>query len=79
MMTALSMAIQGAVHTGACIAVPRAVAEAAVRLGDLFRTPRSAREYCLHDGEGRPLGVIRGAAGRPAVGRYAPTVYLRRR
>lgn len=77
-MTALSLAIQGAVHTGSCLAVPRALAEAALRLGDVFRSARGAKEYCLHDREGRPLGVIRRAAGRPAVGRFAPTVYLSR-
>ena len=77
-MTALSVALTGAVHTGACVAVPRAVRLAAGRIGRLFAEPPREREYCLHDEDGRPLGVIRAPAGRPGVGRDAPTVYLQR-
>jgi len=77
-MTALSIALTGPVHTGACIAIPRALVSAAGRLGGLFREPPREREYCLHDEGGRPVGVIRAPAGRPKVGRDAPTVYLRR-
>jgi len=76
-MTALSLAMTGAVHTGACIAVPRSLIELAGRLAGKFDQPLT-REYCLHDASGRPVGIIRAAAGRPAVGRDAPTVYLRR-
>jgi len=76
-MTALSATLTGAVHTGACVAVPRSIIELAERLAGRFERPLE-REYCLHDASGRPVGVIRATAGRPAVGRDAPTVYLRR-
>jgi len=77
-MTALSAAMTGAVHTGACIAVPHAVKRAAGRLRRLLREPPPEREYCLHGEDGQPLGVIRAPSRRPSVGREAPTVYLRR-
>jgi hypothetical protein len=77
-MTALSAALTGAVHTGACLAVPRALVAAAARVSGLFRHEAPVREYCLHDERGRPVGTIEAPAGRPAAGRDAPTVYLRR-
>jgi len=77
-MTALSAAITGAVHTGACLAVPRALVAAAGRIRGMLMEPVREREYCLHDEDGHALGVIRAPHGRPRVGREAPTVYLRR-
>jgi hypothetical protein len=44
----------------------------------MLRDDSPAREYCLHDERGRPMGTIEAPAGRPVVGRDAPTVYLRR-
>jgi hypothetical protein len=38
----------------------------------------TAREYCLHDLSGSPLGTIAAPMARPVVGTSAPTVYLRR-
>jgi hypothetical protein len=77
-MTALSTALTGPVHTGACLAIPRALVAAAGRISNMLRDSDTEREYCLHDERGRPVGTIRAPAGRPAVGRDAPTVYLRR-
>jgi hypothetical protein len=77
-MTAMSAALTGGVHTGACVAIPRRIVAAAARISALLKEQPREREYCLHDERGRPLGIIEGAAGRPAVGRDAPTVYLRR-
>lgn len=78
-MTVLTVAATGAVHTGACVAVPRAFVEALASLRELVRDrPTPEREYCLHDEDGNALGVIRFAAGRPTVGRSAPSVFLRR-
>jgi hypothetical protein len=78
-MIALSLAASGVVHTGACLAVPRALSDALLSLhGFLREAPPREKEYCLHDEGGHPLGVIRAPAGRPAVGPNAPSVYLRR-
>ena len=80
-MSALSVAAaSGAVHTGARVAVPRALTDALRGLRLLLADPPPReREYCLHDEDGRPVGVIRSPAARPRVGRDAPAVYLRRR
>jgi hypothetical protein len=78
-MTALSLAANGAVHTGACLAVPRALSDALRCLHGFLRdAPAPEKEYCLHDEEGHPLGVIRAPEGRPEVGPNAPAVYLQR-
>lgn len=77
-MTAVSLAMHGMIHTGACAAVPRALADVALRFGSLFIEEPHDTEYCLHDEAGRPLGVIRGTAGRPRVGFAAPAVLLQR-
>ena len=78
-MTALSVTANGAVHTGACLAVPRALSDALRSLHEFVRdVPAPEREYCLHDERGNPLGVIRAPASRPDVGPNAPAVYLRR-
>jgi len=78
-MTVLSLAANGAVHTGACLAVPRAISDALLRLhGFLREAPAREKEYCLHDEEGHPVGVIRAPNGRPSVGPNAPAVYLQR-
>lgn len=77
-MTVLSAALTGAVHTGACLAVPRTLVVAAARISEFFQDEAPVREYCLHDERGRPVGIIEAPAGRPEVGRDAPTVYLRR-
>jgi len=78
-MTALSLAENGTVHTGACLAVPRALTDALLTLHGFLRDiPAREKEYCLHDEGGHPLGVIRAPAGRPEVGPNAPAVYLQR-
>jgi hypothetical protein len=79
-MTAMIATLTGAVHTGSCVAVPRALTKAAARFAGLLRADSTPpeREYCLHDEEGHPLGVIRSPAGRPEVGHEAPSIYLRR-
>jgi hypothetical protein len=77
-MATLSIALAGGIHTGACVAVPRAIALAAAGLGAMFPTVPREREYCLHDEAGRPVGVIRAPAGRPTVGAHEPSVYLQR-
>ncbi|MDH4043084.1 MAG: hypothetical protein OEY20_08125 [Gemmatimonadota bacterium] len=79
-MTALTVAAtNGAVHTGACVAVPPALMNVLRGLRGLMADPAPReREYCLHDEGGRPVGVIHSPAGRPQVGRSAPAVYLRR-
>lgn len=77
-MTAASVALTGTVHTGACLAIPRSLVTVAGRIAGILREPAREREYCLHDEYGRPLGIIPVPAGRPVVGRDAPTVYLRR-
>jgi hypothetical protein len=60
------------VHTGSC-RPPRAVPAAPRE-----QAARPAREYCLHDPAGRPLGTIPAPATRPTIGTAAPTLYLRR-
>lgn len=77
-MTALSAMAEVGVHTGACVAIPRALADVALRFGALFQDEAFPKEYCLHDQRGRPLGVIRGTSGRPRLGADAPTLYLQR-
>jgi hypothetical protein len=78
-MTTMILALTGPVHTGSCVAIPRAVAALAARAGRRLAEPPVMREYCLHDQRGRPVGVIRASDGRPRVGRFEPTVYLERR
>jgi len=79
-MTTMSAALTGTVHTGACVAIPRALTDAAARIAGLLRAGHETpeRDYCLHDQDGQPLGVIREPQGRPQVGREAPAIYLRR-
>lgn len=78
-MTVLSAVAHGSVHTGDCLAVPRALSDALRCLhGFLQEAPAAEREYCLHDPEGQPVGVIRAPDGRPEVGPNAPAVYLQR-
>lgn len=78
-MSVLSLADHGGVHTGSCIAVPRAISDALLTLhGFLRHVPLRDKEYCLHDEDGHPVGVIRAPEGRPEVGPNAPAVYLRR-
>ena len=78
-MTALSISANGAVHTGACLAVPGVLSDALRSLHGFLRDPAPReKEYCLHDEGGHPVGVIRAPEGRPAVGPSAPSVYLRR-
>ncbi len=77
-MAILGIALAGEIHTGACVAVPRAIALAAAGLGAMFPAMPREREYCLHDEEGRPVGVIRAPEGRPKVGANEPSVLLRR-
>lgn len=77
-MTVLSMAAYGDVHTGACLAVPRAVSHALLRLHGFLREAPREKEYCLHDEAGHPVGVIRAPNGRPKVGPNSPAVYLQR-
>lgn len=67
------------VHTGACVALPRALMEVVKGLRWLVQDPPPReREYCVHDEAGHPLGIVRSPAGRPRVGRDAPAVYLHR-
>jgi hypothetical protein len=78
-MTVLSVTANDAVHTGACLAVPRALSDALRSLhGFLRNVSEPDREYCLHDENGNPVGVIRAPDGRPEVGPNAPAVYLQR-
>jgi hypothetical protein len=77
-MTAPSMTMNGGVHTGACAAVRRAVGPLASWLGKRQLPERRERQYCLHDEDGRPVGVIRAPAERPSLGAHAPAVYLER-
>jgi hypothetical protein len=77
-MTAIGVALTGAIHTGACAAIPRRLVAAAGRLPGVLKEQVRERDYCLHDEGGHPLGVIRAPAGRPTIGHDAPTVYLRR-
>lgn len=76
-MATMLIALSGGVHTGACMAVPRAIAR--VRRSARARPAEPAEhEYCLHDEDGNPLGIIRAPSRRPYVGPNAPSVYLRR-
>jgi hypothetical protein len=77
-MTTAGIALTGSVHTGSCLAIPRALAEIAARMSGFLQEERREREYCLHDERGRPVGVIRCVPARPRVGRSAPSVYLHR-
>jgi hypothetical protein len=58
-------------HTGPCLALP-------ARLHGRWSPAGTAREYCLHDLSGSPLGTIAAPMARPVVGPSAPTVLLRR-
>jgi hypothetical protein len=78
-MSVLSVAANGAVHTGACLVVPRAISDALRTLHGFLRDAAPPeKEYCLHDERGHPVGVIRAPDGRPRVGPHAPAVYLQR-
>jgi hypothetical protein len=70
-MSALTFSQPGPVHAGPCLALPARVHGRWTPLG-------TAREYCLHDLSGSPLGTIAAPMTRPLVGTSAPTVYLRR-
>jgi len=70
-MTAPMFALPGPVYTGPCLTLP-------ARLHPRSSPMGTAREYCLHDLSGSPLGTIAAPMARPVVGTSAPTVYLRR-
>jgi hypothetical protein len=70
-MSALTFTHAGPVHTGPCLTLP-------ARLHGRWSPVGTAREYCLHDLTGSPLGTIAAPMARPVVGSSAPTVYLRR-
>jgi hypothetical protein len=71
-MTALTFALPGPVHTGPCFTLPARLHPRSSPMGT------AAREYCLHDLSGSPLGTIAAPMARPVVGTSAPTVFLRR-
>jgi hypothetical protein len=62
------------VHTGPCRVPPASLRGRQ----DVPAAAAPARDYCLHDLSGRPIGTIPAPAARPLVGSAAPTVYLRR-
>jgi hypothetical protein len=70
-MTALTFTQPRPVYTGPCLTLP-------ARLHSRWAPAGTAREYCLHDLSGIPLGTIAAPMARPVVGSAAPTVYLRR-
>ncbi len=79
-MTTMTFALNGAIHTGPCLAVRQGLRAAArrVREGVQAQAAALADGYCLTDEHGRHLGVIPAPAGRPVLGPRAPTLYLRR-
>jgi hypothetical protein len=78
-MMASNSVLATRVHTGPWEAFPR-LASASRRLRrTLLSAARSpVRLYYLLDGRGKRLGVISAPVMRPELGRFAPTVYLRR-
>lgn len=71
-MNAVAMCPTEGLHTGACAAARRER-----RLARATEQAR-AREYCVHDPAGRPIGTIAAPEARPMLGAGAPTVLLRR-
>jgi hypothetical protein len=79
MMTAPNLVSAARVHTGPWEAFPRlAGASRRLRRTLLAGSGSFVRLYYLLDARGRRLGVIMAPTQRPASGRCAPTVYLRR-
>lgn len=70
-MTVFNVTQSAQVHTGPCLTLP-------ARLHGRRSAEGNAREYCLHDLTGKPLGTIAAPVARPVVGSTAPTIYLRR-
>jgi len=62
-----------ALHTGSCLAAPRATTR-----GATAPSHSPGTTYCLHDASGRPVGTIAAPALQPITGPFAPTFYLRR-
>jgi len=57
-------------------AQPWSYALAPRSLADRRSSP--CNDYILFDGDGRPLGLVRGATGEPLFGPHAPEMFLLR-
>jgi hypothetical protein len=71
-MTAMPMTMPDLFKMEACFPARRDVRP---QHGDA----KSAREYCLQDPAGRPIGTIAAPADQPRFGAGAPTLLLRRK
>jgi hypothetical protein len=78
-MACPDVALTTRVHTGPWEVYPHlGAASRRLRRTVLSGSGVPVRLYYLMDGRGRRVGTISAPAGRPELGRYAPTVYLRR-
>ena len=73
-MTAIGLALDGFLQSGAC---PAMVRDARAR-STSHATTRAAKDYCLRDLDGHRVGTITAAQPRPLLGNNAPTILLTR-
>ncbi len=71
-MTETGLALENAFQSGSCPAVPRMNRRARTQAA------RALKDYFLLDEQGKRLGTITTARVKPALGKDAPTIYLRR-
>ena len=73
-MTAIGLALDGFLQSGACPAIVRGARARSTSPG----TARAAKDYCLSDLDGHRVGTITAAQPRPVLGNNGPTVLLKR-
>ena len=73
-MTAIGLALDGFLQSGACPAMVRGARARSTSPA----TVRAAKDYCLSDLDGHRVGTITAAQPRPVLGSNGPTVLLKR-